>query len=295
MRIKCKRQRLPYWLKTPLPRSRGRRRVESLLQDLSLSTICSSALCPNLKHCYSRGTATFLLLGPRCTRRCSFCSVEKGEPLPPCRDEGERIAEAARRLRLRYVVLTSVTRDDLPDGGSRHFLRVLLRLKGEGIRVEALTPDFQGKREDILRVLEGGPAVVAHNLETVSRLYPYVRPQADYKGSLALLAAVKEKGPSGVTKSGVMVGLGEEKEEILNLLRDLRAVGCDILTVGQYLRPTNGQVPVHRYWFPGEFQEIGEAAEEMGFAAVCSFPLARSSYRAEEAYLQVLSRRGEGA
>jgi lipoic acid synthetase len=254
-----------------------------VLDDLRLETVCENARCPNRPECYSRKTATFMILGNVCTRPCGFCAVPRGKPLELEDDEIERVAEAAARLGLRHVVITSVTRDDLPDGGADHFYRTVLAVRARtGAVVEVLTPDFLGDTSAIDRVLESRPEVYNHNLETVPRLYSRVRRNADYRRSLDLLDRVKRLAPDRQTKSGIMLGLGETLDEVLDLFADLRSVGCDLLTVGQYLQPSASHLPVDRYVPPDEFDEIGRLARRLGFVRGASGPFVRSSYHADE-------------
>jgi lipoic acid synthetase len=274
---------LPDWLKRPLPRGNENFFTHNLLRELRLETVCENARCPNQPECYSRRTATFMILGNICTRPCGFCSVPRGTPEPLEDDEAERLAEAAERLGLRHVVITSVTRDDLPGGGADHFYQCILAVRARtGAVVEVLTPDFQGDRRAINRVLEAAPEVYNHNLETVPRLYKKVRGHADYQRSLDLLAHVKRERPLTVTKSGLMLGLGETTEELLDTLADLRAVRCDTLTLGQYLAPTLKHIPVARYVPPAEFDYLAVLARSLGFRHVASGPFVRSSYHADE-------------
>jgi lipoic acid synthetase len=257
--------------------------VARLLAGQRLHTVCQEARCPNLAECFGRGTATFLILGDRCTRACRFCAVSQGRPALPDPAEPERVAEAAARLGLRHVVVTSVTRDDLPDGGAGQFaatLRVLRRRLPEA-RLEVLIPDLDGSCAALDAILDAGPDVLNHNLETVPRLYSLVRPGANYRRSLALLARAKAQAPELVTKSGLMLGLGERAAEVLQVLRDLRQARCDLLTMGQYLQPSDRQLPVARHVPPEEFGWVQEKAEQMGFLGVASGPLVRSSHRAE--------------
>jgi lipoic acid synthetase len=257
-----------------------------LLREKALNTVCEEARCPNLGECFTRGTATFMLLGDRCTRRCGYCSVSTARPLPPDPGEPERVAEAAARMGLRYVVLTSVNRDDLPDGGASHFAATVraLRRALPGAAVEVLTPDFKGDRGALERVLEAGPEVFNHNIETVPRLFPRLRPQGRYALSLELLRAVKELRPAQATKSGLMVGLGETDDEVAPVLRDLRAALVDTVTIGQYLRPTREHEPVDRYVTPDAFRAFEQTARGLGFPTVYSGVFVRSSFNAEEVY-----------
>ncbi len=257
-------------------------RMQGLLADLDLHTVCQEARCPNLAECFGAGTATFLILGDRCTRACRFCAVGHGPPLPVDEAEPERVAEAAFRLGLQHIVVTSVTRDDLPDGGASAFAATVhaIRRRLPDACVEVLIPDLGGSYAALEEVMNSRPDVLNHNLETVPRLYPLVRPQADYQRSLSILAQTKALAPQIVTKSGLMVGLGERVSEVMQVLSDLRAVGCDLLTIGQYLQPTERQLPVARYVPPEEFDGYREKAERMGFAGVASAPLVRSSHQA---------------
>jgi len=276
-------RRLPDWLKRDLPRGNGNFFTHDLLRELRLETVCENARCPNRPECYARRTATFMILGNVCTRPCGFCSVPRGQPQQLEDDEPERVAEAAQRLGLRHVVITSVTRDDLPDGGADHFYRCILAVRARtGAAVEVLTPDFLGDLAAVERVLEARPEVYNHNLETVPRLYKKVRGRADYRRSLDLLAHVKRQAPALVTKSGLMLGIGETTDELLEALADLRAVGCDVLTLGQYLAPTLKHIPVARYVPPAEFERLAVLARSLGFAQVASGPFVRSSYHADE-------------
>jgi lipoic acid synthetase len=276
-------RRLPTWLKRRLPAGNGNSFTHDLLRELRLETVCENARCPNRAECYARRTATFMILGNVCTRPCGFCAVPRGTPEGLEDDEPERVAEAASRLGLRHVVITSVTRDDLPDGGADHFYRCVLAVRARtGAAVEVLTPDFLGDTAAADRVLEARPEVYNHNVETVPRLYRKVRGRADYQRSLDLLAHVKRRRPETVSKSGLMLGLGESAEELLDVLADLRAVCCDTLTLGQYLAPTLKHVPVARYLPPAEFDALAALARSLGFAHVASGPFVRSSYHADE-------------
>jgi len=276
-------RRLPEWLKKPLPAGNGNFFTQSLLDELRLETVCENARCPNRPECYSRRTATFMILGNVCTRPCGFCSVTKGEPEVLEDDEPDRVAEAAFRLGLSHVVITSVTRDDLPDGGADHFRRCILAVRRRtGAAVEVLTPDFLGDTTAVDTVLSAEPEVFNHNTETVPRLYKKVRGRASYQRSLDLLAHIKRRRPQTVTKSGLMLGLGETIDELFGVLADLRAVGCDTLTLGQYLAPTLKHVPVARFVPPEEFDELARLARLLGFKKVVAGPFVRSSYHADE-------------
>ncbi|MBI5724024.1 MAG: lipoyl synthase [Planctomycetes bacterium] len=287
--LKMPRGRLPQWLKKPLPAGSSGSSVQNLLAKLELSTICSSAKCPNIGECFARRTATFLILGNKCSRSCRFCGVggRTGEKLPPPRpDEPQAVAEACEKLGLRHVVITSVTRDDLPDGGAAHFVATILAVRNRLGRaaIEVLTPDFQGRTDDLDTVLAANPDIFNHNVETVPRLHPDIRPQADYRRSLNVLKYVKTHRPDIHTKSGLMVGLGETLDEILEVMRDLRGAGCDMLTIGQYLPPSPVHAPVERFVEPAEFALLEDAGRIMGFAAVASGPFIRSSYMAEQLF-----------
>jgi len=273
----------PGWLRRGIPNGAAHGRLRAFLEAGRLHTVCDEARCPNRQECFSRGTATFMILGDTCTRRCRFCAVNQGTPRPPDPDEAGRVAAAAAGMGLSHVVVTSVTRDDLPDGGAGLFAATLraLRARLPASRVELLVPDFAGDEEALETVLAAGPDVLNHNLETVARLYGAVRPGADYGRSLALLRRVAEAFPGITVKSGLMLGLGERSEEVAGALRDLRAAGCTVLTFGQYLPPTGVSLPVARYLPPEEFDRWRDAALDLGFAAVASGPFVRSSYRAE--------------
>ena len=280
---KSKARRFPSWMKKRIPAAGALEEVRDLLKDLRLPTVCQTARCPNLCECFATRTAAFMILGDHCTRDCRFCAVPHGESGPPDPAEPDRLAEAVARLGLHHVVVTSVTRDDLPDGGAEHFRKTILTLREKlDCRVEVLTPDFQGNVAAITRVAEARPDVFNHNLETVSRLYPTVRPAAVYRRSLGLLRHVKQITPDVTTKSGLMVGIGESFEEVIEAMADLRAVGCDFLTIGQYLQPTPEHLPIARFVTPDEFRKLERRGLEMGFAAVASGPFVRSSYHAGE-------------
>ena len=277
-----KRRRLPPWLKRPLP-SAEMTFTSSVIDDLRLETVCESAKCPNRNECWSQKTATFMILGNVCTRPCGFCSVPRGKTEQVEHDEPQRVAEAALRLGLKYVVITCVTRDDLPDGGADHFYKCVLAVREKtGAQVEVLTSDFLGNRAAISRVVEARPDVFNHNTETVPRLYNRVRRNAEYQRTLDLLKQVKDEAPDMATKSGLMLGLGETMDEVLEVAADLRGVGCDMLTLGQYLQPTPNNLPVERYVPPEEFDLIGEQCRKLGFTMVASGPFVRSSYHAGE-------------
>ncbi|MBY0523762.1 MAG: lipoyl synthase [Gemmataceae bacterium] len=276
-------RRLPTWLKRRLPRGNGNSFTHGLLRELRLETVCENARCPNRPECYARRTATFMILGNVCTRPCGFCSVPRGKPDELEDDEPARVAEAAARLGLRHVVITSVTRDDLPDGGADHFRRSVDAVRARtGAAVEVLTPDFLGDTQAIDTVLAARPDVYNHNMETVPRLYKKVRGRADYQRSLDLLAHVKRRASEMVTKSGLMLGIGETVDELFDVLADLRAVECDVLTLGQYLAPTLKHIPVARFLPPSEFDVLAVRARSLGFRQVASGPFVRSSYHADE-------------
>lgn len=279
----------PHWLMAQVRQARraqGADNVtctERLLSVLGLSTVCESARCPNRNECFSRHTATFLILGGVCTRGCTFCAVERGRPLsPPEEDEPQRLAEAVTKLGLRHVVVTSVTRDDLSDGGAAHFARVVRSLRSHcpGVKVELLVPDFGGSEEALGAVLEAGPDILAHNLETVPRLYAQVRRGAGYSRSCGMLKKAKRISPEVITKSGLMLGLGEDDREVEEVLRDLVETGCDLLALGQYLSPSLAHAPVARYLSTEEFAGWRRKALELGFRGVTAAPLVRSSYKA---------------
>lgn len=283
------KRRLPNWLRRPLP-GPGMQFTGNIISDLRLETVCESAKCPNRTECWSQRTATFMILGEVCTRPCGFCSVPKGKTQPLQLDEPERVAEAAERLGLKHVVITSVTRDDLPDGGADHFYHCVLAVRQRtGAVVEVLTPDFLGNTAAIDRVIEASPDVFNHNTETVPRLYHRVRRNADYQRTLDLLARVKRTAPQMPTKSGLMLGLGETLDEILDVAADLRAVGCEMITLGQYLQPTPAHLPVERFVPPEEFDQVGDLVRSMGFRMVASGPFVRSSYHAGEMATELAS------
>jgi lipoic acid synthetase len=281
--------RLPPWFSQKIADPDKVLPVKGLLDGLSLHTVCESALCPNIGGCFSRGTATFLILGNTCTRHCTFCAVKKGSPPPLDAEEPRHLLEAVEKLSLKYVVITSVTRDDLPDGGADHFAKTirLVHEKRPETKVEVLIPDFLGSAEAIKMVVEARPDVINHNVETVPRLYPEVRPRADYQRSIKLLVAVKQIAPEIITKSGLMLGLGESREEVVEVMTDLRKADCDLLTIGQYLQPSPNHHPIARFIPPEEFATYEEIGKEMGFTAVASAPLVRSSFKAAELFAKV--------
>ena len=274
----------PPWLRVRAPGGPGYLRVARLTRDLALNTVCREASCPNIGECWEHGTATFMILGSVCTRSCGYCNVVHGAPGAADPAEPARLAEAVAALGLGYVVVTSVDRDDLPDGGASVFAASIraIRRRVPACRVEVLIPDFAGRMAGLERVLDAGPDVLNHNLETVERLYRTARPGGRYGRALRLLEHARRRRPSTPTKSGVMVGLGESHDEILTALADLRGVGCDIVTIGQYLRPSAAHLPVARYYHPDEFAAIKEHALDLGFRHVESGPLVRSSYHAHE-------------
>ncbi|GAB4420611.1 MAG: lipoyl synthase [Thermodesulfovibrionales bacterium] len=278
--------RLPEWIKTK--GFTGLHSTKQMLRRHRLSTVCEEARCPNIGICFSKPTATFMILGSKCTRNCGFCSVESSVPQPPDDDEPERIAAAAQGMGLRYVVITSVTRDDLSDGGALHFARTVMAIRRllPDVRIEVLTPDFKGDIASLTIVLDSRPDVFNHNIETVPRLYPIVRPQADYRRSLDVLMNAKATAPEINTKSGIMVGLGEAFDEVVEVMRDIRSTDCDFLTIGQYLRPSRENLPVVEYVSPETFGRYRDIAISMGFKGVASAPLVRSSMNAEEMFLR---------
>ncbi|QDV15170.1 Lipoyl synthase [Rosistilla oblonga] len=277
--------RLPRWLKREVPKGNANNFTAGLLDELRLETVCDNAKCPNRSECYSQKTATFMILGAICTRPCGFCAVNRGRPPEkPEVDEPQRLAEAAARLGLKHVVITSVTRDDLPDGGADHYYQCITAVRERtGATVEVLTPDFVQCKEALDRVVEARPEVFNHNMETVPRMYRRVRgPKSDYQWTLQLLRRVKELDPTIKTKSGLMLGLGETRDELLDALADMRAYDIDFLTLGQYLQPGEKYLPVQRYITPEEFDELGEIAKKLGFKQVASGPFVRSSYHARD-------------
>lgn len=282
-------QRLPSWMRGETRRLGAADVLKRRLRHGKLVTVCEQARCPNIGECFTAGTATFMILGENCTRRCSFCSVKTGRGTLPDAGEPRRVAETAAALGLRYVVLTQVARDDLDDEGARHFaLTIEAVRKGiDGVEVEVLTADFNGRAELVEIVMAARPAVFGHNIETVRRLTPEVRGRARYERSLDVLkiaAGISRRDGHGVIKSGIMVGFGESRDDIVETLHDLRTAGCELLTIGQYLRPTSEQRPVSRYYEPAEFEELAGIARELGFAEVAAGPLVRSSYRADRLF-----------
>ncbi len=279
------RPRLPEWLRITLPTSDSFARTRGLLDELKLHTVCESAKCPNHWECWSKGTATFMIAGDRCTRACGFCAVSTAKPLALEADEPARVAEATRRMKLKHVVITAVARDDLKDGGAEHFRQTIEKVRelNPGIVIEVLVPDFLDNDVAIENVLAANPHIYNHNLETVRRLTPSVRHRATYDRSLTVLKKVKaRRGDTIYTKSGVMLGLGETEEELLQAMQDLRSSNCDILTLGQYLQPSLKHLPVVEFVTPEKFAEYKVRAEEMGFVHVASGPMVRSSYHADE-------------
>jgi lipoic acid synthetase len=282
MQVNALPKRLPPWFKVRLSTNDRLAHVRNLTRDNNLHTVCRSAACPNQTECWNAGTAAFMILGNICTRNCRFCGVPKGSPQGLDLDEPNRVAQAVASLRLNYVVITSVTRDDLEDGGARLFAETItaIRTKTAACRVEVLVPDFKGSENSLRTVLAASPAVLNHNIETVPALYRTVRPQADYQRSLALLASAHAHGSP--TKSGLMLGLGESIQEIREVMRDLRNIHCSFLTLGQYLQPSKNHLPVEKYYHPDEFVKLADEARELGFQYVAAAPLVRSSYHAEQ-------------
>lgn len=276
--------RLPSWFNKEVPTDPTYRKVADLVASMELNTVCKEAKCPNVGECYSRGTATFMILGDTCTRNCRFCAIALGKPKAVDPDEPRRLREAVLHLGLKHVVITMVTRDDLKDGGSKHFADVISDLKQHtAVTIEVLTSDFRGRMESVDEVVLAGPQVFNHNMETVERLHPSVRPMMTYQRSLDVLKRAKQTDPGIVVKSGLMLGLGEERFEIEAVLQDLYSVGCEVLTLGQYLRPPGSPLKVERFLTPQEFDDLGRYAKSLGFRLVESGPMVRSSYRADEA------------
>lgn len=282
-------QAKPHWLRRTLPTGPQYERIRALIRDQCLHTVCQEAMCPNQFECFAKGTATFMILGDRCSRTCCFCAIGHGPQGMPDPAEPDRVAEAVQTMGLSFCVITSVTRDDLADGGAAHFAATIGAIRAHNPRtlIEVLIPDFQGDADALATVLAARPDVLNHNLETVARLYPAVRPEADYHRSLDLLRRVRAIAPAMVSKCGIMVGLGETAEELTRLFADLRATGCDILTIGQYLQPSRRHLPVARFLPPDEFAALERQALAQGFSAVAAAPFVRSSYQAEALYRQV--------
>ena len=279
------RERIPEWLRLKLPRNSAFTQTRGLIEELGLNTVCESAKCPNHWECWSKGTATFMIAGDRCTRACGFCAVSTSKPLPLENDEPNRVAEAVFRMKLKHVVITAVARDDLQDGGANHFRETIdaVRLRNPEIIIEVLVPDFLDKDDSLDMVLNARPEIFNHNLETIRRLTPKVRSRANYERSLSVLKKVKERGEGNIyTKSGIMLGLGETESELFESLSDLRSANCDMLTLGQYLQPSLCHLPVVNYVTPSKFEEYGAKARDMGFMHVASGPMVRSSYHADE-------------
>jgi len=278
-------KRKPNWIRAKAPTSPEAQRVKRLLREHKLHTVCEEAACPNLGECFSHGTATFMIMGDICTRRCPFCDVAHGRPKPLDVNEPENLAKTLALLKLKYVVITSVDRDDLRDGGAGHFVECIraVREVSPQTRIEILVPDFRGRMDIALEIMEKAPPdVFNHNLENVPRLYKKIRPGADYKWSLTLIQRFKEMYPDIPTKSGLMLGLGETFDEVVDVLKDLRAHNCDMLTLGQYLQPSLSHLAVDRFVTPGEFDQLAETARELGFSNVASGPMVRSSYHADQ-------------
>ncbi|MEW7979702.1 MAG: lipoyl synthase [gamma proteobacterium symbiont of Phacoides pectinatus] len=286
--------RKPHWIRARLPSGEAVARIKRILRGSGLSSVCEEAACPNLGECFHHGTATFMIMGDICTRRCPFCDVAHGKPRPLDPEEPARLAAAVRAMALRYVVITSVDRDDLRDGGAGHYAQCILALReaAPGLKIEILVPDFRSRREPALEQLDGAPPdVFNHNLETVPALYRRARPGADYRESLDLLRDFRERHPGIPTKSGLMLGLGEEMAQVQAVMRELRSHGCSMLTLGQYLQPSREHLPVARFVTPGEFEQLRRYGEEIGFSNVASGPMVRSSYHAD---LQANPLLGEG-
>lgn len=281
---KEKPQPKPDWVRVKMPAGQTYGDVQKLMRSKVLHTVCEEAMCPNIGECWGRGTATFLVLGDTCTRSCAFCNIRTGRPGPVDEDEPERVAQAIKEMQLRHAVLTSVDRDDQPDGGAHIFARCLelIHQMVPSCTVEVLIPDFKGRRDALALVMDARPDILNHNVETVPRLYPAARPQADYGQSLRVLQMARALDPQATTKSGIMVGLGETWDEVIAVMHDLRAHDVDILTIGQYLRPGPNNLPIARYWHPDEFNRLHQQGLAMGFSWVESGPLVRSSYHADE-------------
>ena len=283
-------RRLPQWLKVKMPGSEGYRQIKDLLDGAQLNTVCVEAQCPNIGECWDRGTATFMILGDICTRACAYCAVDTGKPEGIDLLEPIRVADTVQQMGLRYAVITSVDRDDLPDGGAFIFAQTIrqVRRRMPNTKIEVLIPDFQGSRDALETVMDAEPDTLNHNIETVRRVFSRVRPKGDYDESLELLSNAKEIAPRAVTKSGMMVGLGESWDEIVETMNDLRSVDCDLLTIGQYLRPSKRHVALAKWYTPREFDELAEIGMSLGFSHVASGPLVRSSYHADEQHASAM-------
>ena len=278
------RRRLPEWMKARMPGGPNYIQLKNLLRYSQLHTVCEEAHCPNIGECWERRTATFMILGDICTRRCHYCAVTTGRPTGIDINEPDRLAQTVKRMGLKYCVITSVNRDDLADGGGFIFAMCIRKVYQEvpGCKVEVLIPDFDGSLAGLRVVVQARPDVVNHNIESTRKVFPKVRPRGDYQRSLDLLARVKGMDPSIPTKSGIIVGMGEDRDEVVDTMRDLRGVGCDLLTIGQYLRPSENHVPISRFYAPAEFDELRLIGESLGFKQVASGPLVRSSYHADQ-------------
>ena len=278
------RPRLPQWFKVPMPGGQNYRRLKNLMRSSDLHTVCEEARCPNIGDCWERRSATFMILGDICTRACRYCAVTTGRPRGLDVAEPLRLARAVKRMNLNYCVITSVNRDDLADGGALIFAMCIRQIRKElpHCRVEVLIPDFEGSELALRRVLEARPAVLNHNIESVRHVFPKVRPKGDYQRSLELLRRSKHIAPNIPTKSGIIVGMGETAADVVETMKDLRAVDCDLLTIGQYLRPSKDHVPIDRFYTPAEFDELAKIGADLGFKHVASGPLVRSSYHADE-------------
>ena len=283
-------RRLPEWLKVRMPGGPNYLQLRQLMRQSQLHTVCEEAHCPNIGDCWERRTATFMILGDICTRRCHYCAVTTGRPTGLDLEEPKRLAETVKQLGLKYAVITSVNRDDLPDGGAFIFAQCIrqIRKRLPGCKVEVLIPDFCGDWNALTKVMDAYPDVLNHNIETVPRIFPKVRPKGKYERSLELLTQAKQINPNAITKSGMMVGLGEDMEEIVVTMKDLRSVGCDLLTIGQYLKPSEKHYPLKKYYTPREFALLQEEGERLGFRHVASGPLVRSSYHADEQHESAL-------
>ena len=286
------RPRLPEWLKVPAPGSARYIELKKVMQGQKLHTVCEEAHCPNIGECWDLGTATFMILGDICTRACRYCAVTTGRPTGIDLQEPSRLAEAVKTMGLSYCVITSVNRDDLSDGGAFIFASCIKQIRqfAPGCKVEVLIPDFEGSGTALQKVMDARPEVLNHNIETTRRIFPGVRPKGDYQLSLDLLARAKAMDPNAVTKSGIIVGMGEDTQEVLATMTDLRGVDCDLLTIGQYLRPSAKHLAIDRFYTPTEFDELREAGEAMGFKHVASGPLVRSSYHADQQHVAAQSR-----